>query len=170
MCSSTSAPMAEVISIILVRANMITTSLMIQITLRIVLYLCLFNHCGPTCYTDVSRSYLSEANPKLYLCECHCLIPYALIIYYVSSYVNRVGHLLLKITEIVISPYCVRVYVNGARPHRPKSFGSIGLWPHIPVISCCLPYTTPYHYHNHSPYNHKGNKVPIHFNFNILSS
>ena len=113
MCSSTIAPMAEEISIILVRANMIATSLMIQITLRIVLYLCLFNHCGPTCYTDVSRSYLSKANPKLYLCECHCLIPYAFIIYYVSSFVNRVGHLLLKINRIVISPYCVRVYDAG---------------------------------------------------------
>ena len=117
--SSTSAPMADVISIILVQTNMIATSLMIQITLRIVLYLCLFNHCGPTCYTDVSRSYLSEANPKLYLCECHCLIPYALIIYYVSAYVNRVGHLLLKINRIVVSRYCVRSYGVRGGPLSP---------------------------------------------------
>jgi len=62
MCSSTSAPMAEVISIILVKANMIATSLMIQITLRIVLYLCLFNHCIPTGYTNTSWAWLIELN------------------------------------------------------------------------------------------------------------
>jgi len=119
MCSSTSAPMAEVISIILVKANMIATSLMIHITLRIVLTLCLLNHCIPLGYTNTRRTWLVELDVKLYLCECHCLTPYAFIIYYVSSFVNRVDHLLLKINRIVISPYCVRVYINGAPPPSP---------------------------------------------------
>ena len=80
--SSTSAPMADVISIILVQTNMIATSLMIQITLRIVLSLCLTNHCTPTCNTDVSRTNCTVLDVEFNLCECHCFFPcYALSIY-----------------------------------------------------------------------------------------
>ena len=109
-CSSSSAPMADVISTMLVRADMIAISLMIHRTLRIVLYLCLTNHCTPTCNADVSRTNGTVFDVELNLCECHCLIPYALIIYYLSVFVNRVDHLLLKINRIVISLYCVRAY------------------------------------------------------------
>ena len=48
---------------------------------HIALSLCLLNHCTPTCNTDMSRTNGTVLDVELYLCECHCLIPYAPIIY-----------------------------------------------------------------------------------------